>query len=58
VLAKTRDTLERAARNIEQAEVRTRQMARKLRTVEALPGDAAQQLLGTDAPEVPEDSAG
>ncbi|SOZ13593.1 putative DNA recombination protein, rmuC family; putative exported protein [Cupriavidus taiwanensis] len=46
VLAKTRDTLERAARNIEQAEVRTRQMARKLRTVEALPGEAAQQLLG------------
>ncbi len=58
VLAKTRDTLERAARNIEQAEVRTRQMARKLRTVEALPGEAAQQLLGTGAPEVPEDGGG
>jgi len=58
VLARTRDTLERAARNIEQAEVRTRQMARKLRSVEALPGEAAQQLLGTEAPEVPEDSVG
>jgi len=46
VLAKTRDTLERAARNIEQAEVRTRQMERKLRKVEALPGEAAQRLLG------------
>jgi len=61
VLAKTRDTLERAARNIEQAEVRTRQMARKLRTVEALPGDAAQQLLGlngVEAAETPDDSGG
>ena len=47
VLAKTRDTLVRAARNIEQAEVRTRQMERKLRTVEALPGEMAEQLLGT-----------
>lgn len=47
VLAKTRDTLERAARNIEQAEVRSRQMERKLRKVEALPGEAAQRLLGT-----------
>lgn len=47
VLAKTRDTLVRAARNIEQAEVRTRQMERKLRTVEALPGELAEQLLGT-----------
>lgn len=64
VLAKTRDTLERAARNIEQAEVRTRQMARKLRTVEALPGDAAQQLLGlngvetVEAAQTPDDSGG
>ena len=47
ILAKTRDTLVRAARNIEQAEVRTRQMERKLRTVEALPGERAEQLLGT-----------
>lgn len=51
VLAKTRDTLVRAARNIEQAEVRTRQMERKLRNVEALPGELAEQLLGTTQPE-------
>ncbi|AQV94960.1 recombinase RmuC [Cupriavidus necator] len=56
VLAKTRDTLERAARNIEQAEVRTRQMARKLRTVEALPGEAAQQVLGLNAADAAADS--
>jgi len=55
VLARTRDTLERAARNIEKAEVRTRQMARKLRTVEALPDEAARQLLGVaDEPDVEE----
>ncbi len=47
VLAATRTTLERAAKNIEQAETRTRQMSRKLKSVEALPGEAAQQLLGT-----------
>lgn len=46
VLAKTRDTLERAARNIEQAEVRSRAMARKLRHVEALPQESAERLLG------------
>lgn len=47
VLAVTRSTLERAARNIEQAQTRTRQMSRKLKSVEALPGEAAQELLGT-----------
>ncbi|NVD98286.1 DNA recombination protein RmuC [Massilia sp. BJB1822] len=46
VLAATRSTLERAARNIESAEVRSRQMARKLKSVEALPAEAAQLLLG------------
>ncbi|GAB2853319.1 DNA recombination protein RmuC [Pseudoduganella ginsengisoli] len=46
VLATTRLTLEKAARNIETAEVRSRQMARKLKSVEALPDGAAQQLLG------------
>lgn len=58
VLARTRDTLVRAARNIEQAEVRTRQMERKLRTVEALPGEMAEQLLGTGALEIPEAERG
>lgn len=56
VLAKTRDTLVRAARNIEQAEVRTRQMERKLRTVEALPGELAEQLLGTSGPVAPDEA--
>ncbi|MYM30566.1 DNA recombination protein RmuC [Duganella sp. CY15W] len=46
VLAATKLTLERAAKNIESAETRSRQMARKLKTVEALPADAAQLLLG------------
>ncbi len=49
VLATTKATLERAARNIEQAETRTRQMTRKLKSVEALPSETAQLLLGTDA---------
>jgi len=54
VLAATRTTLERAARNIENAEVRSRQMARKLKSVEALPAEAAQLLLGQDPdPEEP-----
>jgi DNA recombination protein RmuC len=48
VLAATKLTLERAAKNIEQAETRSRQMARKLKSVEALPSEAAQQLLGVD----------
>ena len=45
VLATTKATLERAAKNIENAEVRTRQMTRKLKSVEALPTEAAQNLL-------------
>lgn len=48
VLSATRTTLERAAKNIENAEVRSRQMARKLKSVEALPSEAAQLLLGKD----------
>ncbi|WP_353152993.1 DNA recombination protein RmuC [Herminiimonas fonticola] len=50
VLAATKATLERAAKNIEQAETRSRQMTRKLKSVEALPSEAAQQLLGVDLP--------
>jgi DNA recombination protein RmuC len=52
VLSATRNALERAAKNIEQAETRTRQMTRKLKSVEALPSDTAQKLLGTAEPEV------
>jgi DNA recombination protein RmuC len=48
VLATTKLTLERAAKNIEQAETRSRQMSRKLKSVEALPAEVAQQLLGSD----------
>lgn len=48
VLAATKLTLERAAKNIDQAEVRSRQMARKLKSVEALPSEAAQMLLGKE----------
>jgi DNA recombination protein RmuC len=55
VLAATKTTLERAAKNIEQAETRTRQMTRKLKSVEALPSEAAQLLLGTEASEVHEE---
>jgi DNA recombination protein RmuC len=48
VLAATKLTLEKAARNIDQAETRSRQMARKLKSVEALPSEAAQRLLETE----------
>ena len=51
VLAQTRLTLERAAKNIENAEVRSRQMARKLKSVEALPSEAAQLMLGPEIEE-------
>jgi DNA recombination protein RmuC len=51
VLNQTRVTLERAAKNIENAEVRSRQMARKLKSVEALPSEAAQLMLGPDIEE-------
>ncbi|QCP50492.1 DNA recombination protein RmuC [Trinickia violacea] len=46
VLAKTKSQLETVARSIEAAEVRTRAMNRKLRDVEALPGEQASGLLG------------
>jgi DNA recombination protein RmuC len=48
VLAATKATLERAAKNIDTAETRSRQMAKKLKSVEALPSEKAQLLLGTD----------
>lgn len=48
VLAATKATLEKAAKNIESAEVRSRQMARKLKSVEALPSEAAQLMLGSE----------
>ena len=48
VLAQTKQTLERAAKNIETAELRSRQMTRKLKSVEALPSEAAQMMLGPE----------
>ena len=46
VLTATKIALEKAAKNIDNAQVRSRQMARKLVSVEAMPTEAAQQLLG------------
>jgi len=58
VLAATKLTLERAAKNIDQAETRSRQMARKLKSVEALPSEAAQLLLGPDMADTSEEKDG
>jgi len=52
VLAKTKKKLEEAGSAIESAEVRSRAMARQLRSVEAMPDARAQQLLpGIATPE-------
>ncbi|NHV27827.1 DNA recombination protein RmuC [Burkholderia sp. D-99] len=48
VLARTKAQLETVTRSIESAEQRTRVMSRKLKQVEALPGDAAAGLLGAE----------
>ncbi|WP_457446465.1 DNA recombination protein RmuC [Roseateles sp. P5_E4] len=48
VLAKTKKKLEEASNTIDLAETRTRQMTRKLKSVEALPDDAAQRMLQLD----------
>jgi DNA recombination protein RmuC len=45
VLAKTKKKLDEASNTLVQAEVRSRAMARQLRTVEALPSDRAADLL-------------
>jgi len=51
LLARTKKKLDEAGSAIEAAEVRTRAMTRKLKGVEALPDDAAQQLLRLSASE-------
>jgi DNA recombination protein RmuC len=52
VLARTKDQLETVTKSIGQAEIRTRQMARKLKDVEELPvPDAAKLLEELGAPE-------
>ncbi|CAN5435468.1 DNA recombination protein RmuC [soil metagenome] len=55
VLAATKLTLEKAARNIEKAETRSRVMASKLKSVEALPSETAQLLLGSSEAEIAEE---
>ena len=49
VLAKTKKKLEEASSTIDAAEVRTRAMARQLRTVEALPVSGVAGLLENDS---------
>jgi DNA recombination protein RmuC len=58
VLAKTRKKLDEASNTIGAAETRTRAMHRQLSSVEALPADETQSVLGlTDAdPTLPEDT--
>ena len=54
VLAKTKKKLEEASNTIDAAEVRTRAMTRRLKTVEALPEDQMSRVLqlgATDAPD-------
>ncbi|WP_288412028.1 DNA recombination protein RmuC, partial [uncultured Herbaspirillum sp.] len=58
VLTSTKSALERVAKNIDQAETRTRQMTRKLKAVEALPVENAQKLLGTGELDLGEDAEG
>jgi DNA recombination protein RmuC len=55
VLAKTKTQLATVTRSIELAETRTRQMHRKLRDVEALPGEQAAGLLGSETASVETD---
>jgi DNA recombination protein RmuC len=50
VLARTKAQLQTVANSIDQAEVRTRQIERKLKDVEALPGADAAPLLGDREP--------
>jgi DNA recombination protein RmuC len=57
VLAKTKKKLDEASATIDAAEVRTRAMARQLKTVEALPEAQAQQLLPLPG-EAPADDPG
>ena len=58
VLARTKQQLQTVTNSIGQAETRTRQMARKLKGVEALPGPQAEQLLGKPDEEPEPDDAG
>jgi DNA recombination protein RmuC len=58
VLARTRAQLQTVANSIDAAETRTRQMARKLKEVEALPESASQILLGPASEDAGEEEEG
>ena len=58
VLAKTKKKLDEASKTIDAAEVRTRAMARQLRTVELLPEHRVQQLLPGLQADEPDDADG
>ncbi len=51
VLARTKDKIDAVSKSIEAAEVRTRAMARQLRSVEALPAERVPGLLGLEMPD-------
>ncbi len=58
VLAKTKDQLETVTKSIGQAEIRTRQMAKKLKDVEMLPASSTTKLLGElNAPDEDDEAA-
>lgn len=52
VLASTKKALERVTKNIEKAEVRTRAMDRRLKSVEELPDSQSKKLLGFSDTEI------
>jgi DNA recombination protein RmuC len=56
-LAHTRKKLNEAANSISKAETRSRVLGRKLRDVEALPGEAAEALLGPPVDEAADDES-
>jgi len=58
ILEKVRKQLDSATSTLVQTGVRTRAMERQLRTVEQLPADQAEELLGIEAGTPPEDDGG
>ena len=58
ILEKVRKQLDSATSTLVQTGVRTRAMERQLRTVEQLPADQAEELLGIEAVPPPEDDGG
>jgi DNA recombination protein RmuC len=58
VLTKVKKKLQEASNTVDSAEVRTRAMNRKLRTVEALPTTEANSVLALKGKPLEEDEAG